>query len=109
MSNQIAKKAGSPLVVIVSIWSLGIFLILGPVFRFSSEYQLVANTFMSAVSYLMLFILQHTQNREGRVLQLKLDVILKALEADEHFSGCEDLSDIEIEDLIDIVRSQINR
>ncbi len=106
VSDQVSKGAGSPLIVSLSVCSLGVFLVIGPVFRFSTEYQLVANTFMSAVSYLMLFVLQHTQNRETNVLHLKLDAALQELRADGRFVGCEDLSEKEIEELVFLVRSK---
>lgn len=95
-----SRQAGSPLVITVSTLSLAVFLAAGPYFQFSTGYQLVANTFMSAVSYVMIFILQCTQNREDRVLQIKLNEILRALPyADKSMIDIEDLSDADLESL----------
>ncbi len=97
-ADLVSKWAGSSLVVSISLLTLILFFILGPFFNFSIGYQLVSNTFMSAVSYLMLFVLQHTQVREGKVLQLKLDALLHAMEnADKRLISSEDLSEEELD------------
>ena len=62
----------------------------GPMFHFSDTWQLVINTGTTIVTFLMVFLIQNTQNREGSALQAKLDEIIRALEAAENrFIGLE--------------------
>lgn len=97
-----AKKAGSPMVVSLSIGTLVLFLGIGPYFHFSESYQIVANTYMSAVSYLMIFVLQHNQNKENKVLHMKLNAILgNRFDPEHELIGIEDLTVEEIDEMIE--------
>lgn len=101
LADLTSRHAGSTPVIMVSIFSLLLFLVLGPVFKFSAEYQIFGNTIMSAASYVMLFVIQHSQNRDGRVLHIKMDAIIRALEnSDRRALGIEHLP---VEDLDDLV------
>lgn len=73
VSRAIAQWTGSPVafigaVLIILIWGLA-----GPVFGFSDTWQLVINTGTTIVTFLMVFLIQNTQNRDSMALQLKLD------------------------------------
>jgi low affinity Fe/Cu permease len=78
-SNQIADKVGSP-----GAFAAGILLVLfwaltGPLFRFSDTWQLVINTGTSVVTFLMVFLIQNTQNRDTQAMQLKLNELIRAV------------------------------
>lgn len=78
-SNRIADKLGSPGafaagILLVLIWGLT-----GPLFRFSDTWQLVINTGTSVVTFLMVFLIQNTQNRDTQAMQLKLNELIRAV------------------------------
>ena len=72
----------------------------GPLFRYSDTWQLVINTGTTIVTFLMVFLIQNTQNRDGQALQTKLDELIRATKgADDEFMGIEKLTDKELEAL----------
>jgi low affinity Fe/Cu permease len=96
-ANVIAKAMGRPLTfilccVLVLVWAAS-----GPVFHFSDTWQLVINTGTTIVTFLMVFLIQNSQNREGEALQAKLDELIRALDnAEDRFIGLEQRSEREI-------------
>jgi low affinity Fe/Cu permease len=68
----------------------------GPLFDFSETWQLVINTTTTIVTFLMVFLIQSTQNRESKAIQLKLDELIRASQARDVFADLEDASDQEI-------------
>jgi low affinity Fe/Cu permease len=83
---------GAALAIIV-IWS-----ITGPVFHFSDTWQLFINTGTTIVTFLMVFLIQNTQNRDGAAMQIKLDELIRALKgAHNELVDLEDMSDRELE------------
>jgi low affinity Fe/Cu permease len=82
-------------VLIVIVWG-----VTGPLFGYSDTWQLVINTGTTIVTFLVVFLIQHTQNRDAKILQLKLDELIRAVEAARTgLVGLEDLPDEEIERL----------
>jgi low affinity Fe/Cu permease len=82
-------------VAVIIIWAL-----LGPVFGFSDTWQLVINTGTTIVTFLMVFLIQHTQNRDSLVIHLKLDEIIRAMEsADNAMIDAEEESDETLHEL----------
>jgi low affinity Fe/Cu permease len=80
--------------------ALGLILlwaITGPIFGFSDTWQLVINTGTTIVTFLMVFLLQHTQNRDTAAIQLKLDAIIKESSVSNFFVGAEQLSEAELQ------------
>jgi low affinity Fe/Cu permease len=82
--NRIAKKTslavGSHWAFVVSFLVIIVWALSGPIFKFSDTWQLVINTGTTIVTFLMVFLIQNTQNRDSRALHLKLDEIIRALE-----------------------------
>ena len=78
IADATADAVGSPGVFSTTVVLTAIWLILGPVFRFSDTWQLTMNTIASQVTFLVALLLQNTQNRDTRALQLKLDELLRS-------------------------------
>jgi low affinity Fe/Cu permease len=80
-------------VAVIVVWAA-----LGPVFQYSDTWQLVINTSTTIITFLMVFLIQRAQNKEGRVIQLKLNEIVAALEGSSNrLIDVEDLTEDEIE------------
>ncbi len=80
--------------IVVGVWASS-----GPLFNFSDTWQLVINTGTTIVTFLMVFLIQNTQNRDAKAMQLKLDEIIRATRARDAFVDLEDLSDEELAQL----------
>lgn len=93
--------------MIGSAWTFGVALIIvilwavsGPLFHFSDTWQLVINTGTTIATFLTVFLLQQTQNKDGLAIQLKLDVLIAAVEgANNRMITLEDLTNKELEEL----------
>jgi low affinity Fe/Cu permease len=81
-------------VVLIAAWAAT-----GPAFGFSETWQLVINTGTTIVTFLMVFLIQNTQNRDSLALQTKLDELILTSEAENEFIGIERLTDTELETL----------
>src|SRR5580698_4672638 len=85
--------AGAGLVIV--IWA-----ILGPIFHFSDTWQLVINTGTTIVTFLMVFLIQNTQNRDARAINLKLNELIRSIDkARDQMIDIENLSDMELGEL----------
>ena len=94
-------QAATIAVAIIVVWAVS-----GPLFGFSDTWQLIINTFTTLVTFLMVFIIQNTQNRESRAIQVKLDDILYAIQrGDDSLVGIEDLPERDIKRMQDRIRS----
>jgi len=80
-SRAIAKAVGSPYAFVLAASSVVVWALTGPLFGFSETWQLVINTGTTIVTFLMVFLIQNSQNRDAEALQLKLDEIIFALSA----------------------------
>lgn len=74
-----------------------VWLVSGPIFGFSDTWQLIMNTVSSIVTFLMVFLIQNTQNRDSAALQLKLDELIRANAARKDLVGIEEKPESEIE------------
>jgi low affinity Fe/Cu permease len=100
IANVIAMAAGKPLTFILATGIIVIWAVTGPVFHYSDTWQLIINTGTTIVTFLMVFLIQNSQNRDAAALQAKLDELLRATEeARESFIGIEHMTDSEIEKL----------
>jgi len=91
---------GSAWAFIIAITVIIIWAATGPMFHYSDTWQLIINTGTTIVTFLMVFLIQNTQNRDGKAIQLKLDELIRALEgARNKLVDLEDLSDEELKKL----------
>lgn len=100
LSVKIANKLGSAWAFYIALLVIVAWAISGPLFNFSDTWQLVINTGTTIVTFLMVFVIQNTQNRDGRAMQLKLDELISASRsARTEFVDVEDLTDAELDEL----------
>ena len=78
-SRNTASAVGSAWVFIVAITVVIVWAATGPTFHFSDTWQLIINTGTTIVTFLMVFLIQNTQNRDGKAIQLKLDELIRAM------------------------------
>ena len=91
---------GSPWAFIIAILIIVVWAALGPTFRYSDTWQLIINTGTTIVTFLMVFLIQNTQNRDAKAVHLKLDELIRALTgARNHLVDLEELSDEELKKL----------
>lgn len=96
-SAVITKTTGSVYAFITAIMIVIIWAVTGPVFKYSDTWQLVINTGTTIITFLMVFIIQHGQNKDTVALQLKLDELLAASNSSNKMIGVEDLTDEELD------------
>ena len=96
-ANHTARLTGKPWTFLVCLGVVIVWAATGPVFGFSSDWQLVINTGTTIITFLMVFLIQNTQNRDGAALQTKLDELIRVGEAENRFIGIEHLSESEVE------------
>ena len=95
-----SRMAGQPLAFVLSVVLIVAWAITGPIFHFSDTWQLVINTSTTIVTFLMVFLIQNTQNRDTAAIQIKLaELILQLKGPDNKLATAEDLSDEELEHL----------
>jgi low affinity Fe/Cu permease len=105
-SSRIANAAGQPLTFVVALTLILLWGVTGPVFHYSDTWQLIVNTATTIITFLMVFLIQNSQNRDGAAIQAKLDELLRAVEnAREQFIGIEHLTDQQIE----AIRARLER
>ncbi len=102
-ARKTARAAGQPLTFIVAAGIIVVWAAVGPLFGFSDTWQLVINTGTTIVTFLMVFLIQNTQNRDSDAVQLKLDELIRALHGAEN--ALIDLEDLDVEEL-DRLRTQ---
>jgi low affinity Fe/Cu permease len=102
-ARHTARASGNPLTFVLAVAVIVVWGVTGPLFGFSDTWQLIINTGTTIVTFLMVFLIQNTQNRDSEAVQLKLDELIRALHGAEN--SLIDLEDMEIEEL-DRLRSK---
>jgi low affinity Fe/Cu permease len=98
IAGKISGFAGQPLAFVISFAFIIAWAISGPLFGFSDTWQLVVNTSTTIVTFLMVFLIQNSQNRDAAAMQAKLDELIRAVDkARGQFVGIEHMTDAQIE------------
>lgn len=97
-AGAISVATGQPITFMVALGIIVIWAITGPMFHYSDTWQLIINTGTTIVTFLMVFLIQNSQNRDASAMQAKLDELLRSVDrARDQFIGIEHLTDKEIE------------
>jgi len=100
LSHKVANATGRAQAFIIALSLIAIWGLTGPYFNYSDTWQLVINTTTTIVTFLMVFLIQNTQNRDAKATQLKLDELLRSIRgARNDMIDLEDLSDNDLEAL----------
>uniref|UniRef100_B0SYR4 Low affinity iron permease family protein n=1 Tax=Caulobacter sp. (strain K31) TaxID=366602 RepID=B0SYR4_CAUSK len=95
-ANATARITGSPPAFLVCVLLVVVWAASGPIFKFSETWQLVINTGTTIITFLMVFLIQNTQNRDGAAVQTKLDELILTSQAENDFMGIEKLTEKEL-------------
>lgn len=98
-ANSIADWSGRPVTFVAAVFLILVWAISGPFFAFSETWQLVVNTATTIITFLMVFVLQNSQNRDGKALQAKLDELILSSQAANKFVGIEKLDEDELREM----------
>jgi low affinity Fe/Cu permease len=105
-ATRTSTAAGQPLTFIIALTVILVWAVTGPIFHFSDTWQLIINTGTTIITFLMVFLIQNSQNRDGAAMQAKLDELLRAVDkARETFIGIEHLTD----DQLELLRAALER
>ena len=98
-ASTISELSGRPATFALAVGMVAVWAISGPFFGFSETWQLVINTSTTIVTFLMVFVLQNSQNRDGKALQAKIDELILTSKAQNKFVGIEKLDEDEIREV----------
>ena len=105
MANATARWSGKPAAFLTAFGVVLLWAVTGPIFHYSDTWQLVINTGTTIVTFLMVFLIQNTQNRDTLALQIKLSELIVAMKgADNRLAAIEDASDEELEQVHETVK-----
>ena len=99
LANRTSLAAGRASTFIIAAGVVVLWAVSGPVFGFSDTWQLVINTGTTIVTFLMVFLIQNSQNRDSAAIQVKLDELIRVGAARNSMVGIEHLTDDELEDI----------
>jgi low affinity Fe/Cu permease len=99
IANKTSQAAGRASAFMLAASVILVWAITGPLFQYSDTWQLVINTGTTIVTFLMVFLIQNSQNRDGAAIQVKLDELVRVSTAHNSFVGIEHLTDDELEEI----------
>lgn len=92
-ASALSEWSGRPMTFALAMTVILLWAVSGPLFGFSGTWQLVINTLTTVVTFLMVFTLQNSQNRDGKALQAKIDELIRSSKARNEFVGIEKLDE----------------
>ncbi|TPG59045.1 low affinity iron permease family protein [Roseomonas nepalensis] len=98
-ASRVAHATGRPITFVVCVGVVIVWALSGPFFGFSDTWQLIINTGTTVVTFLMVFLIQNTQNRDGAAIQAKLDELIRTSAAGNAFIGIEHLTEEELDEI----------
>jgi low affinity Fe/Cu permease len=98
-ATAVAELSGKPATFVMAVVLILVWAASGPVFSFSETWQLVINTGTTIITFLMVFVLQNSQNRDGKALQAKLDELILTSQAQNKFVGIEKLDEKQLREM----------
>jgi low affinity Fe/Cu permease len=101
LANRVSKLAGRPMTFALCVAVVVVWAVSGPLFGFSETWQLIINTGTTIVTFLMVFLIQNTQNRDSAAIQAKLDELIRVSRGENAFIGIEKLTDQELEAILE--------
>jgi low affinity Fe/Cu permease len=108
-ADSVSRWTGRPLAFSLCVVSVLAWGVSGPVFHFSETWQLVINTGTTIITFLMVFLIQSTQNRDGAAIQAKLDELIRSSQAKNDFIGIEHLTEAEVAGFRDLCEQAKSR
>jgi len=99
LANRASLTAGKASTFLVAAGVVAVWAVTGPLFDYSDTWQLVINTGTTIVTFLMVFLIQNSQNRDSAAIQVKLDELIRVSAAHNSFVGIEHLTEDEIEEI----------
>jgi low affinity Fe/Cu permease len=110
IAGKVASWTGRPPAFALALTVIIVWGVTGPVFRYSDTWQLIINTGTTIVTFLMVFLIQNAQNRDGSAIQAKLDEIIRATgDARNGFIGIEHLTQDELESLREAIEKDCGK
>jgi low affinity Fe/Cu permease len=101
-AGRTAEAVGTPAAFAIALISIGLWAMTGPFFHFSDTWQLIINTGTTIITFLMVFLIQNSQNRDTRAIHLKLNELIKGVRgARTEMVNLEDMSDAELQRMHD--------
>jgi low affinity Fe/Cu permease len=106
IANRTAAFIGKPAAFVMALFSILLWAATGPLFGYSDTWQLVVNTSTTIITFLIVFLIQNSQNRDAAAIQAKLDELIRSVKAARNeFIGIEHLTDHQLE----LIRAELER
>lgn len=109
IASAISHASGRPVTFILAVLFVLAWAACGPFFDYSENWQLVINTSTTIITFLMVFLLQNTQDRDTTALHAKLDELVRSSAADDRFIGIEHLSTEELTSIREMCERAVSR
>lgn len=109
LAEKVAQASGRPRTFVFCVLIVLVWAVTGPLFNFSDAWQLVINTGTTIITFLMVFLIQNTQNRDSAAVQAKLDEIIRAGSAKNSFIGIEHLTQEEVDEIRKKIEARAKR